>query len=115
MFSKGNQLAKRNKGIKRSDDPTVLSHWLKRFKVDLNALTTIQRAELAIEAWKVSVKLPTKATDRATRTDDAQRLIKALEGDSHTPQAVQAQEGPVAAKPEALSGGEAIAIPTVGE
>lgn len=98
MFQKGNQLAKRCKGIKRSDDPTVLSHWLKRFKVDLNALTTIQRAELAIEAWKVSIKKPSSKADRVTRQDDAQRLINALENSA----------SPIALR----DGAEPLAIPT---
>lgn len=90
MFVKGNKLAKL---ARHSEGPTDLRYWLKRCFVDLKALTMAERADFALKAWTISVKMPTKATDRATRTDDAQRLIKALEGQSVSPAPVERKEG----------------------
>lgn len=126
MFTKGNPYGKLSHTKQGAQTPQTLAYWFKRLKVDINKLSAIERADLALKAWTISVKLPTKATDRATRTDDAQRLIKALEGDSRTPQAVQAQEGPVVAATSDTGdsgqppiahrdGVEPRAIPTVGE
>ena len=81
MFVKGNTLGRQSKGIPHTSDAAQLSHWLKRFKVKLSDLKAIERAQLAMEAWKVSIKLPSVKHERATRTDDAQRLISALEGE----------------------------------
>ena len=96
MFTKGNQLGRLSHIHKGAQTPQTLAYWFKRLKVDINKLSAIERADLALKAWTISVKLPGTAKDRTTRTDDAQRLIKALESNSASPMPAGAKEGPLA-------------------
>ena len=99
MFVKGE---KRPYKARPSAQPTALSYWLKRCKVKLSELKPSERANLALEAWKIAVKQPTEKTARTTRMADAQRLINALEGSPSMPTPAEPKEAPLASEERPL-------------